>query len=204
LATRTSKPKLRGSDFTQHGSLTIYRQGDKRTDIDEGIESSILVRLENSGHGTALGAQLCQEICCHRLAVDHKVVQMRRFSHLLVGYEHLGNALSQMQIAAMGGGKQGMSLFIVQQHQCTATGNLAEPSNQAARNQGLGVDRLAVPIHVKRGGGFSAPFLYLPHNGCPPRQGFGQCLIGLDGRKLQQEAFGMAITVGVWSARQYG
>jgi hypothetical protein len=66
------------------------------------------------------------------------------------------------------------------------------------------MDRFAMPIHVKRGGGFSTPFPYVPHGGCPPRQGFGQGLIGLGGRKLQQKAFGMTITVGLWSSCQQG
>jgi hypothetical protein len=44
-----------------------------------------------------------KRVCSHRLAVHHEMVQMHRFSHLLVGHEQLGHTLRQMQITAMGG-----------------------------------------------------------------------------------------------------
>jgi len=90
-----------------------------------------------------------RRVGCQRLAVNYEVEQRLRFSHLLVAGEHLGHTLSQMQIAAMGSDQEGVPLLIVQQHQRTAARNLAESPNQPARNQGLSVDRFAMPIHVK-------------------------------------------------------
>ena len=114
MTIRTREPKLRGSDFPHDRSLAIHRERYKRTDVEKVTQSAVLVRLENGGQSAALGVQLCEEVCCHRLAVHHEVVQMYRFSHLLVGCKYLRNAVSQMQIAAMGGNVQGVSLLIVQ------------------------------------------------------------------------------------------
>src|SRR5260370_41324238 len=48
---RTSQEKLGGSYLTKHCTMTIHCEGDKRTNVDEGVESAILVRLEDGGHG---------------------------------------------------------------------------------------------------------------------------------------------------------
>ena len=61
-----------------------------------------------------LGVQLCKEVCSHYLTVHHEVFQMERFSRLLVGCKYLRNAVSEMQITAMGGNEQGVPLLIVQ------------------------------------------------------------------------------------------
>ena len=94
--------------------LTIGGERDERTDIEKVIQSAILVRLENSCQGAAFGVELCKEVCCHRLAVHHEAAQMHRFSHLLVGCKYLGDTVSQVQIAAMGGDQEGMSVLIIQ------------------------------------------------------------------------------------------
>jgi hypothetical protein len=89
VAIRTSQEKLSGSDFTQDRSMTIHGEWHERTAVGEGVESALLVRLENGRQGAALGAQLCQEVCCHRLAVHHQVVQMQSFGRLFIAGEQL-------------------------------------------------------------------------------------------------------------------
>ncbi len=151
-AIRTGEQKLGGSHFTKHRSCSIHGEGDERTDIREAVKSGILVGLEDGSDAAALRAQLRK---ARRLPsprgppLNGSVAELR----LLVREPGQGmrNATGQMQIAAMGGGQQGVSLPIVQQHQRTAACNLAEPSNQSARNQGLGVDRLPTPVHVNMG-----------------------------------------------------
>src|SRR5450755_168962 len=112
---RASQEKLSGSDLTQHCAMMIHREGDKRTNVGEGVESAILVRLEDGSHGATLRAQLCQEVCCHRLTVHHKTGQMQSFGRLFIAGEHLRNPVGQMQITAMRGRKQWVSLVVMQQ-----------------------------------------------------------------------------------------
>ncbi len=94
--------------------MTIHCKGHERANVEKVLQSAVLVRLEDGRHGAALCVQLCEEVCSHRLAVHHKMVQMHHFSHLLVGCEYLGDALRQMQIAAMSGNQEWMPLLIMQ------------------------------------------------------------------------------------------
>ena len=86
---------------------------------------AILVRLEDGGHGAPLRTQLCQEICCHRLAVHDEVGQLQRFGRVFVAGEDSRNAIGQMQITAMRGRKQWMPLLVMQQHKCTTAQDFA-------------------------------------------------------------------------------
>jgi hypothetical protein len=131
--------------------MTIHREGDKRTNIGEGVESALVVRLEDGDHAATLCAQVCQEICCHRLAVYHQVSQMERFGRLFIGGEHLSNPVGQMQITAMGGRKQWMSLIVMQQRQGAAAQAFARVPDESSGNQGLGVNSFAMSIDVKMG-----------------------------------------------------
>src|SRR5258708_4741843 len=111
----TSQQKLSGSDLTQHCAMTIHRERDKRTNVGEGVESAILVRLENGGHGTPLRAHLCQEIGCHRLAINNQVGQLQSFGGLVVAGEYLRNPVRQMQITALRARTHWMPLVVMQQ-----------------------------------------------------------------------------------------
>ena len=73
----TRKPKLRGSDFTQHGSMTIHCKGHERANVEKVIQSAVLVRLEDGRQAAALCVQLYLEVCSHRLAVHHEMVQIK-------------------------------------------------------------------------------------------------------------------------------
>src|SRR5947209_5552606 len=110
---RTSQYELRVSDATKHGSMMVDSEAHKLTNVDEGVESAVLVRFEDGDHGATLCAQLCQEVRCHRLAVYHKASQMESFGPLFIAGEHLRNPVGQMEIAAMCGRKQWMPLIVM-------------------------------------------------------------------------------------------
>ena len=129
--------------------MTIHREGDKRTNMSEGVESAILVRLEDGDHGAILCAQLCQEVCCHRLAVYYKASQMESFGRLFIVGEYLRNPVGQVEITAMCGRKEWMPLIVMQQHECTTAQDFARVADESSRNQGIGVDSFAMPIDVK-------------------------------------------------------
>lgn len=63
--------------------------------------------------------------CCHRLAVYHKTHQMQCFGRLFIVGKHLRNPVGQMQITAILGGPQWMSLIIMQQRQGTTAQDFA-------------------------------------------------------------------------------
>ena len=71
--------------------MPIHREGHERADVGEGIESALLVRLEDSGRDTPFRAHRCQEIGGHRLAINHEVGQMQHFDALFVAGEHSRN-----------------------------------------------------------------------------------------------------------------
>jgi len=66
-----------------------------------------------------------KRVSCHRLAVHHKTGQMQSFGRLFIADEHLRNPGGQMQITAMRGGPQWMSLVVMQQHECTTAQDFA-------------------------------------------------------------------------------
>jgi hypothetical protein len=75
---------------------------------------------------------------------------MESFGRLFIAGEHLRNPVGQMEITAMCGGPQGMPLIVMEQHECTTAQDFARVSDESSGNQGLGADREAQSIDVKR------------------------------------------------------
>src|SRR6266849_6072993 len=132
--------------------MTIYCERNERTDLGEAREPCVLVCFENGGHGTSSCTHLCEEVCGHGLAIYHEMGQVQGCSRLLITSEYMRNTSDQMQITAMRGGKQGVPLVVMQQHQCTTAEDFARATNKSSGNQRVCVDGFAMPVQVNMRG----------------------------------------------------
>ena len=73
-----------------------------------------------------------------------------------------------MQITSVRGGEERMTFCIVQEQQRSAAQNLAGESDQAARDQMIGVHRLLVSIEVEGWWGLAWRLRFLPPALLPP------------------------------------
>src|SRR6266700_4609473 len=103
-----------------------------------------------------------------------------------------------MLIPTVGGGKQRMALFIMQQHQRPASQDRPQSSNQSSGNTGICVDGLAVPIDVAGQSTlrFGGVVERMPELCRPLGQGIGQSLCPTSMGHLRQKGFGVAIAIG--------
>src|SRR5436305_5317747 len=128
---------------------------------------------------------------------------MKRFGRLFITGQERRNTSCQMQITTMCGCKQWMPLVIMQQHERTTAQDFARVPDESSGNQGVGVDRFAMAIHVyMRRWSSLAPCFHLPESARPPRQCCSEGFISIGGRQSPEKAFDVTITVGLRPSRQ--
>ncbi len=113
------------------------------------------------------------------------------------------DAFGQVEVTPVGGSQVGMPLRVVQEQEGASAQHFACAPDEAAWNQVIAVNRLAVAIHVE-GRWLAVGFCPLdrPKLAGPGRQGIGKGLLSTGTCQLGQEAFSLPETVGPPSPRE--
>ena len=143
---RQGQGKSGAGHLARHRPMAVPAQRHKVAHLGEGSEALILIGVQDGHDRAPLGDQRCQELGGHPFAVDDQPRQRARPGGLLVALQEGGCSLGQVQITAVRGGEEGMAFRVVQEQQRPAAQDLAGASDQAARDQVIGVHWLLVSI----------------------------------------------------------
>ena len=125
------------------------------------------------------------------------------FIGLLVANEDGRKPLGQVLIPPMGHRKPGMSLLVMQEHQCSTSTDHSQTPDETARDHVVGIDRFAVPINVKSGGLISRAWHSgSPEIGSPSGQSLAKALSAVGLRYLGKEPLRMNVSVGTMPSRE--